>query len=80
MKSREELDAIRALGLDPIELLVVPRLLALLVMLPLLSFLAMLSGLLAGEGAGGWPGCIRSIWRRLRSTRCLPAAGLIRLR
>lgn len=52
MKSREELDAIRALGLDPIELLVVPRLLALLVMLPLLSFLAMLSGLLGGAIVG----------------------------
>ena len=48
MVTREEVDAIRALGLDPIELLVIPRLLALLVMLPLLTFIAMVSGLLGG--------------------------------
>ncbi len=52
MKSREELDAIRALGLDPIEMLVVPRMLALLVMLPLLAFLAMLAGLVGGALVG----------------------------
>jgi phospholipid/cholesterol/gamma-HCH transport system permease protein len=48
MKSREELDAIQALGLDAVELLVLPRLLALLVMLPILSFLGMLSGIFGG--------------------------------
>jgi phospholipid/cholesterol/gamma-HCH transport system permease protein len=52
MKSREEIDAIRTLGLDPIELLVVPRLLALVVMLPLLSFLATVAGLLGGMAVG----------------------------
>lgn len=48
MKSREELDAIQALGLDAMELLVVPRLLALLVMLPVLTFLAMIAGIVGG--------------------------------
>jgi phospholipid/cholesterol/gamma-HCH transport system permease protein len=48
MKSREELDAIKALGLDPIELLVLPRLIALFVMLPLLTFLSMVMGLVGG--------------------------------
>ncbi|GGK13278.1 MlaE family ABC transporter permease [Luteimonas terricola] len=48
MVTREEVDAIRTLGLDPIELLVIPRLLALLVMLPLLTFIAMIAGLLGG--------------------------------
>lgn len=48
MKSREEIDAIRTLGLDPIVLLVLPRLIALLIMLPLLSVVATLSGLLGG--------------------------------
>jgi len=48
MKSREEIDAMRALGLDPIELLVLPRLLALLVMLPLLAVAGMLAGLAGG--------------------------------
>ena len=52
MKSREELDAIQALGLDPVELLVLPRLLALLVMLPVLTFIAMLSGLIGGGIVG----------------------------
>jgi len=48
MKSREEIDAIRILGLDPVELLVLPRVLALLISLPLLSFLAMLAGIVGG--------------------------------
>ncbi len=48
MKSREEVDAMRTLGLDPIELLVLPRLLALLVMLPVLSVIATIAGLLGG--------------------------------
>jgi phospholipid/cholesterol/gamma-HCH transport system permease protein len=52
MKSREELDAIRALGLDAIELLVLPRLLALLLMLPLLAFIGMISGLVGGALVG----------------------------
>lgn len=52
MKSREEIDAIQTLGLDPIELLVVPRLLALLVMLPLLSFIAMVAGVFGGGIVG----------------------------
>ena len=52
MKSREELDAIRAIGLDAMELLVVPRVLALLVMLPVLGFLAMLSGIVGGALVG----------------------------
>jgi len=53
MRAREEIDAIRALGLDPIELLVIPRVLALLVMLPALSFLAVLSGIVGGALVGG---------------------------
>ena len=48
MQSREEIDAIRTLGLDPIELLVIPRLLALLIMMPLLGFIAMCAGILGG--------------------------------
>ena len=40
MKMREEIDAMRTLGLDPVEVLVVPRVLALLLTLPLLGFVA----------------------------------------
>ena len=52
MKSGQEIDAIRTLGLDPIELLVLPRMLALLVMMPVLSFLATLAGMLGGGLVG----------------------------
>jgi phospholipid/cholesterol/gamma-HCH transport system permease protein len=54
MKSREEIDAIRTLGLDPIDLLVIPRLLALLVMLPLLTFISMMAGLAGGVTVGAF--------------------------
>jgi phospholipid/cholesterol/gamma-HCH transport system permease protein len=54
MKSREEVDAIRTLGLDPIDLLVLPRIVALLVMLPLLTFIAMLAGLAGGMSVGAF--------------------------
>ena len=40
MKMREEIDAMRTLGIDPMETLVVPRILALIVALPLLVFAA----------------------------------------
>ncbi|MGE8067329.1 MlaE family lipid ABC transporter permease subunit [Pseudomonas sp. NPDC089569] len=48
MKANEEIDAIRTLGLDPMELLVVPRVLALLIALPMLTFLAVISGIVGG--------------------------------
>lgn len=48
MKANEEIDAIRTLGLDPIELLVLPRVLALLVSLPMLTFIAMIAGIVGG--------------------------------
>ncbi len=48
MKIREEIDAMRTLGLDPIEVLVLPRVLALLIMLPILGFVANLAGLIGG--------------------------------
>ena len=48
MKMREEVDALRTLGLDPIEVLVLPRVLGLLLMLPVLTLIADLAGLLGG--------------------------------
>lgn len=48
MKIREEIDALRVLGLDPIEVLVIPRIIALVVMLPVLAFLGAGLGLLGG--------------------------------
>lgn len=54
MKANEEIDAIRTLGLDPVELLVLPRVLALLVALPMLTFLAMISGIVGGGVVCAW--------------------------
>lgn len=48
MKVNEELDALRTQGLDPMELLVLPRMLALVVSLPLLTFVGMISGIFGG--------------------------------
>ncbi len=48
MKMSEEIDALRVMGLDPMEVLVVPRILALVIGLPLLTFIASMAGLLGG--------------------------------
>jgi len=48
MKVNEEVDALRTLGLSPIELLVLPRVLAMMVSLPLLTFVGMISGMVGG--------------------------------
>jgi len=48
MKVSEEIDAIETLGLDPVQVLVLPRLLALLITLPLLTFWADVTGILGG--------------------------------
>ena len=48
MKMNEEIDAMRVMGVDPFEALVAPRFMALLVTLPLLTFVAMVAGLFGG--------------------------------
>jgi phospholipid/cholesterol/gamma-HCH transport system permease protein len=48
MQVNEEVDAIRTLGLDPIEVLVLPRMLALMIALPLLTFFANMMAILGG--------------------------------
>ncbi len=48
MKINEEVDAIRTLGLNPIDVLVVPRILALIIVLPLLTFFANFMGIMGG--------------------------------
>jgi phospholipid/cholesterol/gamma-HCH transport system permease protein len=48
MQVNEEVDALRTLGLDPIEVLVLPRLFALVLTLPLLTFYANALGMLGG--------------------------------
>lgn len=48
MKAREEIDALEVMGLGPMELLVVPRLIGLIITLPLLTFFADIMGLVGG--------------------------------
>lgn len=48
MKASEEIDALKVMGLDPMQLLVAPRLIALLISLPLLTFFADMLGLIGG--------------------------------
>src|SRR5690606_19596453 len=43
MKANEEIDAIRTLGLNPLQILVIPRVVAMMVSLPALTFIGMLS-------------------------------------
>ena len=45
MRMREEVDALTVLGLDPVEVLVVPRLMALMLALPVLTFLSDIAAL-----------------------------------
>lgn len=53
MKMREEIDAMRSLGLDPAMILFVPRILALVLMLPILGLVANIMGLFGG-GLMAW--------------------------
>jgi phospholipid/cholesterol/gamma-HCH transport system permease protein len=48
MKMREEIDALRTMGLDPVEVLMLPRVLALTVALPILTFFGSLAALYGG--------------------------------
>lgn len=48
MKLTEEIDAMRTIGVSPIEALVLPRLLASVVMMPLLGFFAMIVAMIGG--------------------------------
>jgi phospholipid/cholesterol/gamma-HCH transport system permease protein len=48
MEVNEEIDALRTIGLDPIEVLVLPRVLGLMLTLPLLTFFANIMALLGG--------------------------------
>lgn len=49
MKMREEIDALRTMGFDPVDVLILPRILALVVALPLLTFIGSMSALYGGE-------------------------------
>jgi phospholipid/cholesterol/gamma-HCH transport system permease protein len=48
MKMREEIDALKVMGLRPVEVLIVPRILALVISLPMLTFIADMAALFGG--------------------------------
>lgn len=48
MKMREEIDALETMGLDPMEVLVLPRILGLVLGLPLLTFISDMAGIMGG--------------------------------
>jgi len=48
MKIREEVDALKSIGVDPFEILVVPRLIAIIIAVPLITFIGNIMGLLGG--------------------------------
>ncbi len=50
MKTREEVDALNVMGIEPMQVLVVPRVIALVITLPLLTFFADMMGLVGGAG------------------------------
>jgi phospholipid/cholesterol/gamma-HCH transport system permease protein len=53
MKMREEIDALRTMGFDPVEVLILPRIVALVISLPMLTFLGSMSALYGG-GLVAW--------------------------
>ena len=53
MKMREEIDALCTMGLDPVSVLILPRVLALVVALPILAFLGSMAALYGG-GLVAW--------------------------
>jgi len=53
MKMREEIDAVRTMGLDPIQVLVLPRMVALVIAVPLLTFIGSMAALY-GAGLVCW--------------------------
>ncbi len=54
MKVRDEIDAISTLGLSPVQVLVIPRLVAIMVALPLLVFVGDLAGIAGGMMIASW--------------------------
>ena len=48
MKMREEIDALSTMGLDPVEVLILPRVIALVLALPILSFIGSMAALYGG--------------------------------
>ena len=53
IKMREEIDALRTMGFDPVEVLILPRVIALVIALPILTFIGSMAALYGG-GVVAW--------------------------
>lgn len=53
MKMREEIDALHTMGFDPVEVLIMPRIIALIIAVPILTFIGAMSALYGG-GLVAW--------------------------
>jgi phospholipid/cholesterol/gamma-HCH transport system permease protein len=53
MKMREEVDALRTMGFDPVEVLILPRIIALVIAVPILTFLGSMAAIYGG-GMVSW--------------------------
>jgi phospholipid/cholesterol/gamma-HCH transport system permease protein len=82
MKMREEIDALRTMGLNPVEVLVLPRIIALVIAVPLLTFLGSMAALYgAGVVCSLYGGMTPEIFlARLREAISVPtfAVGMIK--
>lgn len=82
MRIREEFDALRVMGVDPFQALLLPRVVALVIGLPLLAFVGSMAGLLGailvGQAYGGIP--IETFILRLRDSMTITsvAVGLLK--
>jgi phospholipid/cholesterol/gamma-HCH transport system permease protein len=82
MKMREEIDALRTMGLDPIQILVLPRIIALVLAVPMLTFLGSIAALYgAGLVCWAYAGMAPEVFlQQLREAIWLPtfAVGMIK--
>ena len=62
MKMREEIDALRTMGRDPLEVLVLPRIVAIVVALPLLTLIGSMAALVGGGIVAGIYGMQPSLY------------------
>jgi len=69
MKMREEIDALRVMGLSPLEVLAAPRIFALIATLPMLTFIGDMSALVGGMLASYFYGGIspEAFWSLMQS-------------
>ncbi len=78
MQVNEEIDALKTAGLPPMEFLVLPRVIALAIMMPLLTLYADLMGILGGMivGVGGFDIGIREYFNATKGSLTLTTVGI----